>query len=33
MAVANGFSCRHQIKDFADRQAVHVISAIEFLPE
>lgn len=32
-AVANGFSCRHQIKDFADRQAVHVISAIEFLPE
>ncbi|MBK9983557.1 MAG: FAD-binding oxidoreductase [Saprospiraceae bacterium] len=29
MVIANGFSCRHQIADFADRKAVHIAEAFE----
>ncbi len=28
VVVASGFSCRHQIADFADREALHVIEAL-----
>ena len=31
MIIANGFSCRHQIEDFADRKAVHIAEAFEIL--
>ncbi|MBK9734001.1 MAG: 4Fe-4S dicluster domain-containing protein [Saprospiraceae bacterium] len=30
--VANGFSCRHQIKDFADRKAIHWVESVDFIP-
>jgi len=30
LVVANGFSCRHQIHDFADRKAVHWVESVEF---
>ena len=29
MIIANGFSCRHQIDDFADRKAIHIAEAFE----
>ena len=29
MIIANGFSCRHQIEDFANRKAVHIAEAFE----
>ena len=29
MIIANGFSCRHQIHDFANRNAVHIAEAFE----
>jgi Fe-S oxidoreductase len=29
MVIANGFSCRHQIADFAGRKAVHIAEAFE----
>ena len=29
LVIANGFSCRHQIKDFAERKAVHLAEAFE----
>ena len=32
MVIANGFSCRHQIADFADRKAVHIAEAFDILP-
>ncbi|MBK8701113.1 MAG: FAD-binding protein [Saprospiraceae bacterium] len=28
--VANGFSCRHQVSDFSDREAFHVISMLDY---
>ncbi len=31
MVIANGFSCRHQIKDFAKRKAVHIAEAFEII--
>lgn len=31
LVVANGFSCRHQIADFAGRQAVHIAEAFDIL--
>ncbi|MEP6647686.1 MAG: FAD-binding protein, partial [Saprospiraceae bacterium] len=31
MVIANGFSCRHQIADFADRKAVHIAEAFEII--
>lgn len=32
LVIANGFSCRHQIRDFAQRKAVHIAEAFEILP-
>ncbi len=32
MVIANGFSCRHQIADFAGRKAVHISEAFEICP-
>jgi len=29
MIIANGFSCRHQIQDFAQRKAIHIAEAFE----
>ena len=29
LVIANGFSCRHQIADFASRKAVHIAEAFE----
>ena len=29
LVIANGFSCRHQIADFADRKAVHIAEAFD----
>ena len=29
LVIANGFSCRHQIADFAGRKAVHIAEAFE----
>ncbi len=31
MIIANGFSCRHQIDDFANRKAVHIAEAFELV--
>ncbi|HJW28084.1 MAG TPA: 4Fe-4S dicluster domain-containing protein, partial [Saprospiraceae bacterium] len=31
MIIANGFSCQHQIQDFAHRKAVHIAEAFELL--
>jgi hypothetical protein len=31
MVIANGFSCRHQIADFAGRKAVHISEAFEII--
>jgi Fe-S oxidoreductase len=31
LVVANGFSCRHQIHDFAGRKAVHWVESVEFV--
>jgi FAD/FMN-containing dehydrogenase/Fe-S oxidoreductase len=31
MLVANGFSCRHQIHDFAGRKAVHWVESVEYV--
>ncbi len=31
LIVANGFSCRHQINDFARRKAVHWVESLEFV--
>ena len=31
LVIANGFSCRHQIKDFAKRKAVHIAEAFEIV--
>lgn len=31
MIIANGFSCRHQIHDFAKRDAVHVAEAFDLV--
>ncbi|HZV69895.1 MAG TPA: FAD-binding and (Fe-S)-binding domain-containing protein [Saprospiraceae bacterium] len=31
LVIANGFSCRHQIADFADRKAVHIAEAFEIV--
>jgi Fe-S oxidoreductase len=31
MIIANGFSCRHQILDFANREAVHIAEAFDLL--
>ena len=28
IVVANGFSCRHQIKDFGDKKSYHTIEAL-----
>jgi Fe-S oxidoreductase len=33
LIVANGFSCRHQIADFSNREAVHWVESIRFEPE
>lgn len=33
MVVANGFSCRHQIHDFAGRKAVHWVESVEYVME
>jgi FAD/FMN-containing dehydrogenase/Fe-S oxidoreductase len=33
MIVANGFSCRHQIHDFAGRKAVHWVQSVEWVGE
>lgn len=33
MIVANGFSCRHQIRDLSDRNAVHWVESVEWRPE
>jgi Fe-S oxidoreductase len=33
LVVANGFSCRHQIHDFAGKKAVHWVESVEFLVE
>ncbi|MBK9255922.1 MAG: FAD-binding protein [Saprospiraceae bacterium] len=29
--VANGFSCRHQIKDFSGRKAIHWVESVQFV--
>lgn len=29
VVVANGFSCRHQVKDFAEKKALHVVEALD----
>ena len=31
LVVANGFSCRHQIADFSDREAIHIAQAFDIL--
>jgi FAD/FMN-containing dehydrogenase/Fe-S oxidoreductase len=31
LVVANGFSCRHQIHDFAGRKAVHWVESVEYV--
>lgn len=31
LVIANGFSCRHQIADFANRNAVHITEAFEII--
>lgn len=31
LVIANGFSCRHQIEDFAERKAVHIAEAFDIL--
>ena len=31
MVIANGFSCRHQISDFAQRESVHIAEAFDCL--
>jgi FAD/FMN-containing dehydrogenase/Fe-S oxidoreductase len=31
LVVANGFSCRHQIHDFAGRKAVHWVESVEYI--
>jgi len=31
LIISNGFSCRHQIKDFSDRKALHFVQAIRFI--
>jgi Fe-S oxidoreductase len=33
LVVANGFSCRHQIADFANQKAVHWVQTVCFEPE
>jgi len=33
MIVANGFSCRHQIHDFAGRKAVHWVESVEYVKD
>ena len=33
LVVANGFSCRHQIHDFAGRKAVHWVESVEYVME
>ncbi|MBP6235284.1 MAG: FAD-binding protein [Saprospiraceae bacterium] len=33
LVVANGFSCRHQIQDFAGRKAVHWVESVDFVME
>lgn len=33
LVVANGFSCRHQIHDFAGRKAVHWVESVDFVME
>ena len=33
LVIANGFSCRHQIADFTERQAVHWVEAIEVVED
>ncbi|HMT52707.1 MAG TPA: FAD-linked oxidase C-terminal domain-containing protein [Saprospiraceae bacterium] len=33
LVVANGFSCRHQIHDFAGKKAVHWVESVEFVGE
>lgn len=33
LVVANGFSCRHQIHDFAGRKAVHWVESMDFIME
>jgi len=33
LVVANGFSCRHQIHDFAGRKAVHWVESLDFVME
>jgi Fe-S oxidoreductase len=33
MVIANGFSCRHQIKDFAKKKAVHISEAFEIIKD
>ncbi len=33
LVVANGFSCRHQIHDFAGRKAVHWVESVEYVLE
>ncbi|MBK6499480.1 MAG: hypothetical protein IPG00_15520 [Saprospiraceae bacterium] len=33
LVVANGFSCRHQIHDFAGKKAVHWVESVEFVSE
>jgi Fe-S oxidoreductase len=31
LVIANGFSCRHQIADFAGRKAIHIAEAFELI--
>jgi Fe-S oxidoreductase len=31
LVIANGFSCRHQIKDFAGRKAIHIAEAFDIV--
>ena len=33
MIIANGFSCRHQIADFAHREAVHIAEAFNLITD
>ncbi|MFZ1580768.1 MAG: hypothetical protein WAT26_06505, partial [Saprospiraceae bacterium] len=33
LVVANGFSCRHQIHDFAGKKSVHWVESVEFVSE
>ena len=33
LVVANGFSCRHQIHDFAGSKAVHWVESVDFVME